>query len=992
MLNDQQIKAVNHVNGPALISSVPGSGKTAVIVERTVKLIENGVPSKNILCLTFTNKAAKEMRDRIAKRIGNDNINFFIGTFHSLCASILRRYGNKIGYSKQFTIFDQKNQEEMIFAISKSLGLERHEINVYNIMTHVNNWRENLESDEELLDRFQDKEIYFDVAKKYLDILKEQNIIDFSGLLYETVNLFDCDCVLLSKFQEKMKYIQLDEMQDSNFIQYYLMNKIGGKYRNIFVVGDINQCVIGDTKILTDSGYKKAQNIKNGDYIKASTGIGIDLSIVNNVFKKYINNKPIITIRTKTGKVISTTPEHTHFAGFVPQKIKKVLYFVYLMYRKKYGFRIGTTRLYASYKGNVFGFKQRLNQEMADRIWIIKICHKEVEARYFEQYYATKYGIPTWIFKERNGSKNSYNQKYINKLFKNLNTLNRGMHLLKDMLYFFDYPHYVPKCMVKRRRRNFSITLCGDRRSMKSYHRYTISGSDNNDKNKLLKLGLSVRKAKTAQGWRLEGLSANLGYIYNLLERVRTVIDVNVIEKALLSDISLPYIPASQVLPNMSIYIYDKSGKIAEDIVISVEKQLYTGDVFDFNIDRYHNFIANDIVTHNSIYAFRGARYKNITDFLNKYKDCKHIPLGKNYRSTPQIIECADKLIRNNSTHMNEKFETDNPDGPPVRCREFQNPSEEAKWIANCIVELVNEYGWNYSDCAILYRLNYLSLELQTAFSNLGIPFVVIGGPSFFDRKEIRDCLAMLKFLVNPSDSMSFYRIANLFNGIGSVTISKIEEIAKNNNINILEACKNMEKFYDKRTIKNVARKISDIFDFDFSSMDAGDCLSHIIRSMKYYDLLQMKCQSDYADRELNVKELINSATAFGQNNSIEKYLQNIALITSNDKENNEDSVSLLTGHASKGLEFPIVFLPGVEQGILPHARSLNEAKDKDETLQEERRILYVMMTRAKKNLFVSYNKSRRFRSKYGDSVFKYVFPSQFLVESRLIKKKDIVS
>lgn len=157
-LNKQQIKAINHIDGPALITSCPGSGKTLTITERVAHLIrKKGICPQNLLCLTFTNKAAKEMKERIVSKVGINNSKFFIGTFHSLCASILRRYGDKIGYSPNYTIFDQKDQEDMIISIGKNFGyVKKSDIRYYYIMNMVNHWRENLESDKEFLDRFND--------------------------------------------------------------------------------------------------------------------------------------------------------------------------------------------------------------------------------------------------------------------------------------------------------------------------------------------------------------------------------------------------------------------------------------------------------------------------------------------------------------------------------------------------------------------------------------------------------------------------------------------------------------------------------------------------------------------------------------------------------------------------------------------------------------------------------------------------------------------
>jgi len=992
-LNKQQEEVANHVYGPAVVLSAPGSGKTSTITERTVRLINNsGISPNNLLCLTFTNKAAKEMRERIADKLPKEKMQFFIGTFHSLCASVLRRYGDRIGYTNSFTIFSQKDQEDMIISVAKHFGLSKKDIDVYSIMTNVNNWRENLETDKQLYSRFDDKPVHYDIAKRYLEDIKKQNIIDFSGLLYETVQLFKTDKVLLSKFQEKWKFAQIDESQDTNYIQFYLVNLISEKYKNIVIIGDVNQCLIEGTDVRVKNGHIKIEDIKTGDKVIAACPNGTTEATVSNVFSRKIHNKKIVKIITEKGNAIKSTPDHIHFAGFSNKKKPINPFFVYLMYKKELGYRIGVTRYYSGNDHVKLGFKLRLNQEGADKIWVLKTCNTEREGRYWEQYFCVKYSIPSWVFKERKGTNNTCNQNSINKLFKNLDTFKSGENLLKDFMYYFEYPHHAPKCMSKRRRRNFAITLCGDRckKRVKSvHHRYSMSGSCEQDKKKLLDAGLNVRKAKTAKGWRLEGENSDMASIYTLLDRVESVIDVNVTERACFGHVNLSFFPASELLPGMLIYVY-KDGKIEEDVVKEVSTEEYSGYVYDINVEKYHNFVANDIVTHNSIYKFRGSRYQNILDFIKGHKDCKQFTLGNNYRSTPQIVSCADKLIKHNSSNVSGDMFTGNKDGSPVNCSSFEYPQEEATWIANRIQDFVSQHGWAYSDCAILYRLNSLSLELQTSFTNQGLPFIVIGGPSFFDRREIRDCVCMLKFLVNPNDSLSFHRIANLFSGIGAKSIEKIERFSIDNNENLLSTCKNIEKYTDNKTMLKACKKLYATFNFDYSAMHAGDCLFHILDKIDYMNILESLCPKDFEDRCSNAKELINSATHFGQkNSSVEKYLQNIALVSSSDKESDGDSVSLMSIHASKGLEFPILFVVGAEQGVLPHSRALNEAKDVKEAIEEERRIFFVAVTRAKKHLSVSYNESRRFRNKQGFLSSKPAFPSQFLTEAGLMETNE---
>jgi DNA helicase-2/ATP-dependent DNA helicase PcrA len=219
-LNSKQYEAVQHKDGPCLVIACPGSGKTLLLTERVAELIEKGVDPSNIFCITFTNKAASEMRERIARRLGVDKPGGFIGTFHGLCVMILRQFAKHVGYKSNFTIIDQKEQKDFISKVARQMGYDFKSNDTDNVTYIINTWRENLETSEELNDRCY-KDMYEKVARQYLDKIKSNNIIDFSGILYECAKLLDHEEVLL-RLQNKCQYIQVDEFQDSNYIQIYI--------------------------------------------------------------------------------------------------------------------------------------------------------------------------------------------------------------------------------------------------------------------------------------------------------------------------------------------------------------------------------------------------------------------------------------------------------------------------------------------------------------------------------------------------------------------------------------------------------------------------------------------------------------------------------------------------------------------------------------------------------------------------------------------------
>ena len=630
-LNRYQEEAVNHVDGPCLVTSCPGSGKTSVMVERVAALINRGVQPKNILCLSFTNKAASEVKERIQKRLGVDKLDFFCGTFHLMCSKMIRKLGHVIGYSKNYTILDDKDQVALIMQIARRLEYDIELGDARKIQGSVNYYRDQMEDFEWVEDHLR-TDAMIKIARRYIEKCKEDNLIDFSGLIYEAIKIVEANEELKGKIQNTFKYILVDEVQDTNISQFYLVNLLAEKWKNIMIIGDLDQ----------------------------------------------------------------------------------------------------------------------------------------------------------------------------------------------------------------------------------------------------------------------------------------------------------------------------------------------------------------------SIYRFRGARYQNIQEFIDRYEDCTVISLSKNYRSTPQIVKAAHTLIKHNSSHMGTSFETDNENGEKVRCHSYRDQLVESDKIGLMIRRLIDEGGWLPNDIAILVRMNKMTQPLETALVSHGILYEVKGAFNFYDRKEVRDCLGMLKFLSNPKDGISFHRVCSLIKGMGDVTIGRIENLSSEKNITIPQACKEMADSVKSVNIKNACNKIHSIYSYKWDTNNPAFCLKGMVEQFDYKGHLLQKFQDTAIERTDNVDQLIDSAGEFIGDNGISNYLQQVSLVinTDTDKDKEENSkVSVMTLHSAKGLEYPIVFMPGCEQDILPHAMAL--ADDPCEGIEEERRLAYVGFSRAASVLFVSWCKNRRRFGKHGNMTYKSSKPSQFLFEAGLIKVKE---
>jgi DNA helicase-2/ATP-dependent DNA helicase PcrA len=627
-LNEHQEKAADHFDGPCLVTSCPGSGKTFTLVERIVRLIDKGVRPQNILCITFTNKAAAEMKERICKRLGVKTPGFFIGTFHSLCANVLRKMGHLGGYPSDFTIIDDKEQFNVVMQIARKMGREVDKPEVYNILKFLNHYRDQQGDFSYVEDRLV-HDYQIDIARRYLEKCKESHLVDFSALIYDAIQLIeDCD-EIRDKLQNGFKYILVDETQDTNNSQYHLVNLLGAKWNNIMLIGDLDQ----------------------------------------------------------------------------------------------------------------------------------------------------------------------------------------------------------------------------------------------------------------------------------------------------------------------------------------------------------------------SIYLFRGARYKNLQNFIKKHDNCTVIPLSKNYRSTPEIIGAADKLIKHNSSHMGGKFETDNPSGEPVRCFQKSNQISEANWVGDQIRRLKEEGGWDGDDIAVLYRMNKMSEPIEQSLAARGIPYEVIGNFSFYDRKEVKDVIAMIKFLINKRDGIAFHRICSILPGMGDVTVGKIENRAEEQGITILQAANDILEGCRSVKVKNACRKIVEVYGSEYDHSKPAQSIMSLVEQFNYSDYLEKYYPKNAIERKDNVSQIVESASSYNDfSDGIEKYLQQISLVSHSDKEVEGKKVSLMSLHAAKGLEYPVIFMIGVEESILPHGRAISE--NPEEGLEEERRLAYVGMTRAKKVLYITYCSSRFGFGKFGNKNQRKVIPSRFLTEAGLIDEQ----
>ena len=634
-LNPQQKKAVQITEGPLLVVAGAGSGKTSVLTRRIAYLVaEKGIAPWNILAITFTNKAATEMREREHKLLGQQADSIWMSTFHALCVRILRRDAEKIGYTSNFSIADSAEQLTLIKHIQKEQNINPKMYEPRRILSAISNGKNDLLTPDAYSASASSpfEKVTAQVYQEYQKRLKNDQIMDFDDLIMQTLVLFKTDPTVLHYYQNKFRYLLVDEYQDTNQAQYELCHALAAQYKNICVVGDADQ----------------------------------------------------------------------------------------------------------------------------------------------------------------------------------------------------------------------------------------------------------------------------------------------------------------------------------------------------------------------SIYGWRGANMENIMNFEKDYHDAgvQTVKLEQNYRSTGHILAAANAVITNNSNRKDKKLWTDQGEGAKVTYYRAQSGDDEAHFIISKIQEEVKEKRRSYHDFAVLYRTNAQSRTVEESFVKSNVPYQIVGGHKFYDRKEIMDVMAYLKLVANPSDSMSFNRIINTpKRGIGPVSVRRFLDFARENNLSILGAFDhlNMSGVTARAAAKlsDFGAKLRDVINFARDHSVTG-LTEKILQDFGYTAALKAEHTIEAETRLENLDEFLSVTKRFDDEyeenddsveteNALSDFLAEVSLLSDQDDlANNDDQVALMTLHAAKGLEFPVVFLVGMEDGLFPLSRSLME----DDQLEEERRLAYVGITRAKRELFLTNAYSRMMYGRMQNNP-----PSRFLEE-----------
>lgn len=624
-LNPEQRQAVTTVEGPLLVVAGAGSGKTSVLTRRIAYLLQvHQVPVHHVLAITFTNKAAREMKDRIRALVGRQADDLWMGTFHSVCVKILRREAEGIGYTPAFTILDADDQKSAIQQAMLDLNLDLKKFDAGAIQAAISRWKNELRGPGQLRAKDTHRlgdQVAAQVYQLYQKRLFAANAMDFDDLIGHTVQLLESRADVRERYQDKFRYIHVDEYQDTNHAQYRLVRLLAGKHRNLCVVGDSDQ----------------------------------------------------------------------------------------------------------------------------------------------------------------------------------------------------------------------------------------------------------------------------------------------------------------------------------------------------------------------AIYAWRGADITNILHFERDYPDCKTITLETNYRSTEIILEAANEVIRHNTRRKEKNLRSVRGRGEPIRVTALTDGEDEARYVADQIRMHV-EAGGRYGDCAVLYRANAQSRLIEEALMGQAIPYTIVGGLTFYDRREIKDVMAYLRVLANPKDEISLLRIINTpKRGLGEQTVGKLLEFAHGDGLTLFDALGRAREAGVSDKAAEAAEQFHAMMEELMAWMEGmpvSDFLAEVLHATGYRRMYAESPKKEDQQRLENIDELFSVTKSFDRRRqgSLLEFLAEVALLSDIDKEKGkpENAVRLMTLHAAKGLEFPVVFMIGMEEGVFPHARSMDDALG----IEEERNLCYVGITRAQNVLHMTYCTERTL---YGQVAVRE--PSRFLAE-----------
>jgi len=732
-LNAAQRQAVQAGDGPVLVLAGPGSGKTRVLTNRIAYLIDQrGADPFTIIAVTFTNKAAREMKERLDQILGaGRSAALTVGTFHSICARFLRRDIVHLGRERDFAIYDSDDQQRIMKRVLRDLNLDEKKNSPRAIHATISRAKNELVDATEFARhaRTSFDEVVARCFVRYEQLMHESNALDFDDLLLLTARLFELHPDVLEHYHRRYRYVLADEYQDTNRAQYVLLKQLAAGHKNIFVVGDEDQCLPAGSFIRTSRGEVSIERIQTSDLVMCGAGRGtVAQGQVEKTYARPYRGE-LVRVTLADGREVRLTPNHMCFARL---GVREDMYYVYLMFRRDKGYRIGLTRGYRS-EGRRYGFinglQVRVRQERADKAWIVRACMNREEAAYYEQFYAIEYCIPTMVFDAAGREGLSWTQESIDHLFEAIDSRAHAARLMADLGIYEEYPHYRPggsSGSAMPDRMLVHLTAFGGNPPSTDApwfrHRVWLNTTDRLVEQQIMREGISTRSGQR-DTWRIERAYKELDRTAHVAEQIAQAAGgIDVVRWAALTDADkFALQPAAHLRPGMIVPVW-KDWQIIDAEIAAVDREQYDGLVYDLDVADLRNYVANGIVVHNSIYAFRGADIRNIRSFEKDYPNAEVIELRRNYRSTQAILDVAQAVInRSAHRHRPKVLETTNGAGTSVQLLEGYDQDEEGQLVAAEISRLVASAEYRFGDIAIMYRTNAQSRAVEEGLIARGL-------------------------------------------------------------------------------------------------------------------------------------------------------------------------------------------------------------------------------------------------------------------------------
>ena len=955
-LNEEQTAAVQHpVGKPAVLIAGAGSGKTRVLTERVRWLMEQGVQPRRICAITFTNKAAGELKDRLGLGLDTPmDKEPRVSTIHSLALSGIRKNPKAFGLQQHVTPLDEYDQSQLMKKVIERYD-EKHGHSeprgngyTYSVLEKIGFHRaRGVGFRDDYTDAVHEKALeqhsgYHAMTEEYLDLWelfedekRKNSVVDFDDMLHLVVRRMRNDPQWKAVLQKQFDHVLMDEAQDTNPVQWEFVNGLlGPENPNLYVVGDMGQCQPPWTKVTVvvqppRGAYpavceqRPISELRDGDLVtvwhkhdQITYSAGRKIKVASRPY-----SGSMLKIETSLGTT-ECTPNHWNWVRF--NKNTEGKYMVYLMHRSDLGYRVGMSvfkRSTGHSKTGAYGLSTRFNQEKAERAWIVKVCDTRAEAEAWEEIYSLKYGIPESLFE----STVCWNKtdELIKLIFQHANPKG-GENCLKDHGLLFDHP-------------------------ILSYRAEGFKGAS----------------------WR--------GYF-------KTV--------------------AANIIPKlMDIPVEGRNKSVVIDAVSSYQ---YEGLVYSLDVEKDHTYIADGLVVGNSIYGFNGAVPRILKDYSENWRDTtpSMYRIKRNHRSRKLIVHLANKIQKTMTETIPLQMDVFREEDGDWRLFRASLPQNCAEVIAQ---QIKNDASRKqdpilFKENAILVRSGMQVRDLEGELVRRRIPYIVRGGRGLLQTEEVRDIMAYLRLVSNRKDFTAFMRCCAVPRcGVGEVALNKLRIDANQRfDGDLLEAAKENERLHNLVGIIDMVTEFKDmpltavekllaLFDYrKYQREKYKKDPDKVKTKLENIDRFVIMVQSLTVNTNMTLEDLIfQMALDRSKGDETEKAMYDRQLATGEltqqqydrkMEEMRQGSVTISTIHSAKGLEWKRVYVTNVYEGSLPNRFSMGS----DEEIEEERRLFYVACTRAKDALVLCLPEKVPVQ---GSANVQRVAPSRFLKEIDALPK-----